>query len=218
VKLLAGVESMTSGEYYYMRRPMQELKLYDFVKNGIIYMAEDAPGNLVMNQDTQYNMSLPVLDKFMSLFLVSRKKTNTNAQNYINKLNIKQARPNTTVRWLSRGTQQKVALSKWIEADSRVLVLDEPSITLDTASKVELYNILNKMAQGGKAILMASSDLTELIGMCDRIYVMFSGRIVAEFEAKETNSVKILQYALGKKHRLNKNIAFEDGTHEKTEP
>ncbi|BDF57971.1 ribose import ATP-binding protein RbsA [Christensenellaceae bacterium] len=197
-KLIAGVEPVARGEYYYKGKPMQTCRLDQFVKNGIIYLAKDCAANLIVKQDVQYNMSLTSLEQFTHAALLNHKEVQQNARYYIDKLDLKRVTPNTTVKWLSRGTQQKVALSKWLRADASLMVLDEPSISLDIASKVELYNILNKIAHSGKAIFMMSSDLTELIGMCDRIYVMFSGQVVAELNAKEANSVRILQYASGK--------------------
>ncbi|WP_147553997.1 sugar ABC transporter ATP-binding protein [Christensenella timonensis] len=197
-KLIAGVEPIEKGECYYKGKPMQTSKLDQFVKDGIIYLAEDCASNLILKQDVQYNMSLSSLDQFIHTALISHNKVQKNAKYYIDKLDLRKVSPHTTVQWLSRGTQQKVALSKWLKAQAQVMVLDEPSISLDIASKVELYNILNKISHTGKSIFMVSSDLTELIGMCDRIYVMFSGKIAAELDSKEANSVRILQYASGK--------------------
>ena len=93
---------------------------------------------------------------------------------------------------LSGGNQQKVLLSKWMFADPNVLILDEPTRGIDVGAKYEIYSIMNSMVEQGKSVVMISSELPELLGMCDRIYVMNEGRIVAEMSAAEASQEKIM--------------------------
>ena len=100
---------------------------------------------------------------------------------------------NQNVGSLSGGNQQKVLLSKWMFTDPQVLFLDEPTRGIDVGAKYEIYQIMNDMLEEGKGIVMISSELPELIGMCDRIYVMHEGKIVGEFSADEVTQEKVMQ-------------------------
>lgn len=197
-KLLSGAERPVSGEIYLDGEAIGSKKMYDFVEKGIVYLSDACFNNLVLHKDIEYNITLPSIKAFERVCLVDQKKCESIARYYIQKLDLKHVTPDKQVRYLSSGTQQKVALSKWLCADARVYVLDEPTISLDTVSKVELYNIMNRIVQNGKSIFIASSDLGEILGMCDRIYVMYEGKIVAEMNSQEANSLRVLEYASGK--------------------
>lgn len=208
-KVLAGVLPFDQGEYLFQGKSMRNVPLINFIRRGIVYLSEDYAMNLIMSQNVEYNISLAALRKFKRFIFINKHQTSHNAKKYIKSLNLRNVEPYTNIKQLSRGTQQKVALSKWFCTDAKVYILDDPSVSLDIESKAELYNILNSMAHEGKAIFMVSSDLTELIGMCDRIYVMFAGKIVAEMDSKEVNSVKILQHASGKTGAMSQKAIAE---------
>jgi putative multiple sugar transport system ATP-binding protein len=93
---------------------------------------------------------------------------------------------------LSGGNQQKVVLSKWLFADPQVLILDEPTRGIDVGAKYEIYTIINKLADAGKGVLLISSEMPELLGMCDRIYVMNEGALIAEFDASDASQESIM--------------------------
>jgi putative multiple sugar transport system ATP-binding protein len=101
---------------------------------------------------------------------------------------------------LSGGNQQKVVLSKWLFSDPEILILDEPTRGIDVGAKYEIYTIINKLVDAGKGVLMISSEMPELLGMCDRIYVMNEGALIAEFDAAEASQEKIM-YAIVKAGR-----------------
>jgi ribose transport system ATP-binding protein len=101
------------------------------------------------------------------------------------------------VRQLSGGNQQKVVLAKWLSRRSRVYVLDEPTVAVDVGAKVEIYHLLNRLAADGAGILMLSTELLELIGVCDRILVMYRGRLVEEFDAAATSDDELLASITG---------------------
>lgn len=199
-KLLGGAEKPSSGEIYYKDELLKNINQHTFVNKGIIYLSDDYKNNLIMNKDVEYNITFASLDKYKHrhLKLISKHECLGAAKDYISRLHIKDVTPTKKVRYLSRGTQQKVALAKWLSADAQVYVFDEPTMTLDTASKVEVYNIMNKIVQNGKSIFLISSDLREALGMCDRLYIMFNGSISAEMDSKEVDSVvSVLEYAAG---------------------
>ena len=117
------------------------------------------------------------------------------ALDFIKRIRIVTPSPNQQVQNLSGGNQQRVLLSKWINTDSEIFLIDEPTRGIDVGSKEELYFLLNDLVANGAAILMISSELPEILGMSDRILVMNHGRITAEFQAAEATEVKIMEFA-----------------------
>ena len=118
------------------------------------------------------------------------------AQEYVDAMKTKTPSVEQAVGNLSGGNQQKVLLSKWMFAEPDVLILDEPTRGIDVGAKYEIYSIMNQMVAEGKAVVMISSELPELLGMCDRIYVMNEGEIVGEFKAEEATQEKIMSAIL----------------------
>ena len=111
----------------------------------------------------------------------------------IKKLNIKSSSINQKTGNLSGGNQQKVVLSKWIFTDPEVLILDEPTRGIDVGAKYEIYTIINKLADEGKSIIFISSELAEILGICDRVYVMNEGKIVGELSRKDASQESIMK-------------------------
>jgi putative multiple sugar transport system ATP-binding protein len=124
--------------------------------------------------------------------IVDVQKENQEAEIYAKKMRTKTPSIQQKVGNLSGGNQQKVLLSKWMFAEPDVLILDEPTRGIDVGAKYEIYEIMNEMVSQGKAVIMISSELNELLGMCDRIYVMNEGRMVAEFNHDEVTQEKIM--------------------------
>jgi putative multiple sugar transport system ATP-binding protein len=115
------------------------------------------------------------------------------ANEYRNKTNIRCSSVYQTTGNLSGGNQQKVVLSKWLFANPEVLILDEPTRGIDVGAKYEIYTIINQLADSGKAIIVISSEMQEILGICDRIYVMNEGRLVGEMLAKDASQDKIMR-------------------------
>ena len=114
------------------------------------------------------------------------------ANDFRNRLRIRSSNVFQQAMNLSGGNQQKVVLSKWLFADPEILILDEPTRGIDVGAKYEIYTIINRLADSGKGVLMISSEMPELLGMCDRIYVMNEGALIAEFEGAEASQEKIM--------------------------
>ncbi|MFA6891819.1 MAG: ATP-binding cassette domain-containing protein, partial [Sphaerochaetaceae bacterium] len=110
-------------------------------------------------------------------------------------MNIKTPSSETAIEALSGGNQQKVILAKWILSNPKVLILDEPTRGIDVGAKFEIYKLMMQIVKSGKAIIMISSELPELIGMCDKIYVMAEGNIQGELQRKDFSQAKIMEYA-----------------------
>jgi ABC-type sugar transport system ATPase subunit len=119
------------------------------------------------------------------------------AQRYVAQLDMAVSSVNQEVRYLSGGNQQKVVLSKWLEARSRIFIFDEPTRGIDIGAKTAIYALIDELARKGAAILLISSELQEVIGLSDRIYVMRAGRMVKEISRENVSGEEILHYAMG---------------------
>lgn len=116
-------------------------------------------------------------------------------QGLFDKMRVKTPSTETTIEALSGGNQQKVLLSRWMARDPDILILDEPTRGIDVGAKYEIYKLMTNLVKEGKAVIMVSSELPELIGMCDRIYVMNKGTITGELSAEEFSQERIMKYA-----------------------
>jgi len=132
------------------------------------------------------------LDAVSNRSVIDKDKEYSVAVDYKNKLKTKAPTVEQNVGNLSGGNQQKVLLAKWMFADPDILILDEPTRGIDVGAKYEIYCIINQLVAEGKSVIMISSELPEILGMCDRIYIMNEGRIVGELDGKEATQEKIM--------------------------
>jgi putative multiple sugar transport system ATP-binding protein len=163
------------------------------IDQGIAYVTEDRKGlGLVLEENIQKNVSLANLEAVSSSMVIDDAREFKVASDYRKALNIRSSGVEQLVVNLSGGNQQKVVLSKWLFTKPELLILDEPTRGIDVGAKYEIYTIIDQLASEGKGILMISSELPELLGMCDRIYVMNEGRFVAEFTGAEASQERIM--------------------------
>ena len=164
------------------------------IDNGIAYVTEDRKSaGLVLTQDIRSNISLANLNKISTNQFVDDHEEIKVAEEYKKKLHIKASSIFQNTGDLSGGNQQKVVLSKWIFTDPEVLILDEPTRGIDVGAKYEIYSIINKLADDGKSIIFISSELPEILGVCDRVYVMNKGEIVGELSQKDASQESIMK-------------------------
>ena len=169
----------------------------DAIKHKIAYVTEDRKGNgLVLSQSIKVNTSLANLKAIADHSVIDADKEYAVAQEYREKLSIKTPSVEQLVGNLSGGNQQKVLLAKWMFADPDIMILDEPTRGIDVGAKYEIYCIINDLAKAGKCVLMISSELPEILGMSDRIYVMNSGKILGEMNAADATQEKIMTMIL----------------------
>lgn len=168
----------------------------DAIDNHIAYVTEDRKtSGLILIDDIKWNSSLSSLDRLSKHQVIDDNREIQAAEEYRKKLNIKSSSILQKVGNLSGGNQQKVVLSKWIMAQPDVLILDEPTRGIDVGAKYEIYTIINQLVAEGKSIIIISSELPEVLGMSDRIYVMNAGRIVGELDkdcASQENIMKCI--------------------------
>ena len=164
------------------------------IASGLAYATEDRKSlGLVLEEDIAKNITLANLPGVAEHGVIDEMRELAVANDYRTRLRIRSPSVYQQAVNLSGGNQQKVVLSKWLFADPQVLILDEPTRGIDVGAKYEIYTIINQLAEAGKAVLMISSEMPELLGMCDRIYVMNEGALVAELGAAEASQEKIMQ-------------------------
>lgn len=163
---------------------------------GIGFITEDRQGEgIVPPLSVAENLGLAALADNSRLGWVNRGKQRQQAEEMIEGLNIRTPGPEQEIRYLSGGNQQKAVIGKWLLADSKVLIMDEPTRGIDVGAKVEIYELMNDLTANGAGILMISSELPEVLGMSDRILVMSQGRITGELSAEEATQENVMELA-----------------------
>jgi len=169
------------------------------IKRGIGYVSEDRKQDgIFKNLGIMENISMAGLGKYFRSGILKRKKEVEIAQKFIKTLSIHPPNLKKRVQFLSGGNQQKVVMARWLALEPRILILDEPTRGIDVGSKTEIHALIDKLANQGNAILMISSELPEILGMSDRIYVMRDGSIAGEFD-RNTDSEELIRCAMGEK-------------------
>ena len=197
--------SNISGELYINGKIVHLNTVQEAIKNHLAYVTEDRKGNgLILSNPIKINTTLANLDAVSSHTVIDKDKEYNVAVDYKKKLNTKCPTVEQNVGNLSGGNQQKVLLAKWMFADPDILILDEPTRGIDVGAKYEIYCIINQLVAEGKSVIMISSELPEILGMCDRIYVMNEGKIVGELAGSEATQELIMSKILsaGKKGAL----------------
>lgn len=168
------------------------------VRNRVALVPEDRRAHgVATDMSVRDNITIASLDRYMTRGFVSRRRENEAVDGLIRELSIKTPHRDQLVRNLSGGNQQKVALAKWLSCQSKVYVLDEPTVAVDVGAKVEIYSLLNRLASEGAAILFLSSDLLEIAGFCDRALVVYRGGLNGEFSGDALDSDTLLAAASG---------------------
>ena len=182
------------GEVHMNGRSVDTSNVEKAIANGIAYVTEDRKGyGLVLDETIAWNTTLANLPAVSTRSVINEGREFSVAEEYRRKLAIRS--PDVFARTvnLSGGNQQKVVLSKWLFSDPQLLILDEPTRGIDVGAKYEIYTIIAQLAAEGKSVLMISSEMPELLGMCDRICVLNEGSFVAEFSAAEATQEKIMR-------------------------
>lgn len=192
-----GADAIDSGEIYVHGQPVKIHNPRDAVMHGIGYLSEDRKRyGLALGLDVESNIVLASFDKFLKwLGWVDQSQTSEATQTYVQALSIKTPTLQQRVKNLSGGNQQKVVIGKWLTANTEILIFDEPTRGIDVGAKSEIYRLLNDLARQGKAIIMISSELPEILRMSHRILVMCEGRITGELSSREASQEAIMTLA-----------------------
>ena len=196
---LFGIDPATSGEVILEGQPQKIHSPQHALKLGIAYATEDRRKlGLSMPMSIIANISLPILRQYLNfLGLIRSKDERKTAEEYRKRLNIRTETVDVPVEKLSGGNQQKVMLSKWLNTDPKLLILDEPTRGIDVGAKAEVHHIINDLTARGIAVILVSSDLPEVLAMSDRVLVMREGRQMAIYEKTEATQERVMTAAMG---------------------
>lgn len=197
---IAGFDSYDSGEMYLHNEKLKNKNVSEAIRSGIVMATEDRKKyGLVLCRSIAENISLPILQKISRFLFINFRKEKQEIRVYFDRMRVKAQDTNTPAGTLSGGNQQKVVLAKALICEPDFLILDEPTRGIDVGAKYEIYNLMNEIASQGKSILFISSELPELLGMCDRIYVIHEGSVAGEIKREEFSQELIMHYASGGK-------------------
>lgn len=201
IRALFGVDKIESGEIYLEGRKIHPRSPEEAIDLGIALVPEDRKEQGILpNISVRGNISISVLKRLRSkIGAIDGKQEEEMAQREIKKLAIKTPDADKLISQLSGGNQQKVILARWLETNPKVLILDEPTKGIDVGAKSEFYKIICECAKSGMAVIVISSELTELIGLADRIVVMREGRVSGEVPRAEATEARLLSYAMTEK-------------------
>ncbi len=201
---LFGIEPADTGQIIFEGEPLTIKSPEQALKHGISYLTEDRRQlGLTMPMSITSNISLPMLKRYLSgLGLVKRGSESATAEDYRRRLTIRTPSVRHEVGKLSGGNQQKVMLSKWLNAEPKLFILDEPTRGIDVGAKAEVHHIVNELAEQGLAVILISSDLPEVLAMSDRIVVMREGKQMGIFDREEATQENIMTAAMGQNNAV----------------
>jgi ribose transport system ATP-binding protein len=201
-KTLIGINSPYEGQIIINGKAFKNMTPDKAKRNGLCYVTGiGTDEGLIINAPITENITLANLKRILKGGFINRDIESKLSKDLMKRLEIT-AEENEIVNNLSGGKQKKVIFAKWLFSNAKVLIIDEPTAGIDIASKVDIYNIINELVLSGASIIMISSDLSEVMGMCDRILVMFNGEIRKIFNKGETTQEKILYFASGGKESI----------------
>jgi ABC-type sugar transport system ATPase subunit len=197
-RLLFGADRADGGTVKLDGRPLRLRSPCDAIRQGLALLTEDRKSQgLILGRSVRENFSLAGLRRLSFAGFVRQRLERERLAGYVRSLRLKMARPDEAARNLSGGNQQKVVLAKWLEAHASVLLFDEPTRGIDVGAKYEIYQLINDLAGQGKAVLLISSELPEILGMADRILVMHAGRISGEIrDVADATQEQIMRLAV----------------------
>lgn len=195
-RTLFGLLPVEKGQIYIEGKPVINYDHEKAIKRGLCYVPEDRiKQGLFISRTVRENITITHLDRFINYGLINVKKEKVICNEYLSSLAIKSDGPDSKVFTLSGGNQQKLVLAKWFNYGAKTFILDEPTRGIDIANKTDVYNIINKLILSGASIFLISSDINELLGMCDRILIINNGTIVREVYHSNTTVKEILKIA-----------------------
>ena len=197
VRAIFGADKKTSGKITLLGETVEFKEPRDAVRHGMGYLSENRKSlGLLVNQSIRMNTTISGLDKVTKHGFIRHKYEKEYVKNLLSQISTKYGSMEDNVNSLSGGNQQKISFAKWIHADCKCIVFDEPTRGVDVGAKVEIYEIINKLAEQGVAVIIISSEMTEIIGMCDRTLIVAQGRITGEVGKEYLNEDTIIKYAM----------------------
>ena len=200
MRAVCGIDQKKSGKLYLRGQEMHFKNSSHALRNGIGLLPEDRKTQGFLNLSTNIdNVAISSLEKYMTGIFVDAGKKRRNCENFIRELDIHPPKADILTANMSGGNQQKVIIARWLSTDVDVLIFDEPTKGVDVGARVEIYRLIEEFAEKGKAVIVISSDLPEVLGISDRVVVMSEGRKTGEIEREQFSEELAMEYAIGGK-------------------
>lgn len=197
LKLIAGIDKSTSGQVSVEGNVLGKLTIASAIRAGIGLVPEDRKKEgIIKERAVKMNVALPSMPNFTAGGLIKKNKLNQIATDVMTDLKLRPLNIEKPIGTLSGGNQQKVIIGRWVAADTRVFLFDEPTRGIDIGAKSEIYNLIEKLAQQGKAIIVVSSEMTEIIRISDRVLVMREGKVSTELHGDDITEENIARFAI----------------------
>ena len=189
-----GITTPESGKIFIKGKEEKINNPAEAIRKGLALVPEDRlQAGLLLPLSVKHNMTLPSLGKISKLTWINFKQEDSLVEAYIKRLSIILRNTNQAVAEISGGNQQKIVLSKWLMTQPEIYILDKPTRGIDVGTKAEVYNLINTLAKEGKGVLMISTELEEIVHLCDRAYIMSEGIITEVLERKELSEERIIK-------------------------
>lgn len=196
-RAISGIDHIDSGSVKVHGKEMKLKNPFDVIRSGMCYLSEDRKREGVVGTlSVKWNLVMPVIKKKSGLGLIHPKRERAIAKKSVESMAIKTPSLEQTVFKLSGGNQQKIVIGKWLNTDTDIFIFDEPTRGIDVGAKYEIYTLINKLVAEGKSVLMISSELPEILGMCDRVLIVKDGCISKELEGEEITPQSFIKYAI----------------------
>ena len=197
MRAVFGIDPRESGEIFINGKPVEIRSTVDALRAGMGFVPEDRKEQgLILKMSVQHNTSIAALTSVANGWFLDKKRERELTAEYVDKLKVKTPSQEQRVMNLSGGNQQKVVIAKWMATNPTVLILDEPTRGIDVGAKKEIHLLMSELVQQGVAIIMISSELPEILGMSDRIYVMHDGRIKGEIARENATQESVMKMAI----------------------
>ena len=198
IRLIFGADKKESGKVYYFGKEVNWKTPGQAIKEGFGLLPEDRKKQgLLLNQSIRVNTTLACLKNVTNHGVIQHAKEKEYVKELLKSIQTKYGSTEDDASSLSGGNQQKIALAKWIAADCKCVVFDEPTRGVDVGAKTEIYKIINNLAENGVAVIMISSEMPEIIGMCDRVVIMRNGKVTGELQKEELTENMMIKYEMG---------------------
>ncbi|NDL68756.1 sugar ABC transporter ATP-binding protein [Anaerotalea alkaliphila] len=198
MEALFGVTQKDAGEVYVEGKKIEIKTPKDAIANKLALLTEDRKlTGCFLPLSIRDNIAVASIDKYRSGLLINPKKINDECGAASKKLNVKTPSLDQLIKNLSGGNQQKVLIARWLQTDPDILIIDEPTRGIDVGAKSEIHKLMSALAKQGKAVIMVSSELPEILGMSDRVIVMHNGKIKGELDRSEATQERVMEYAIG---------------------
>ncbi len=198
LRAIAGIDPLLTGKVMLFGEDVSRVGSIRRMEQGVVYAPEDRRRlGLVMQMSVKQNASLGNEKKYANGFFVDNQKERKDVDYYVDKMHVVTPTMQTLISALSGGNQQKVILARCLARDSKVFLMDEPTVGIDVGARAEIYQLVSEIVKGDAAVLIASSDMNEILEVCDRVAIIANGRIVAMMDREEMAEEKMLLYAMG---------------------